>query len=222
MKKNISKFIEHTNYSPTCTRSQVRKLCQEAVSFSFGSVCVNLNWVKYVKQKFAKDFRRKKIRISAIIDFPLGADGLESKIYQAKLAKKYGADEIDTVLNLGNLLDRQYDLTKKEIGSINSILPSKFIVEHSVLSNNQLTKIADIINDHGATLKLASGFIPSDHRKKIEHIKLIRKHFPALRIKASGGIKSIKEINQLLKAGASVIGTSSAIRMLGKIKKNNR
>jgi deoxyribose-phosphate aldolase len=213
---NIKNIIEHTNYKPNSTRTDIKKLCREAISYSFRTVCVNLSWVKFANQQLRQSSRGRKVKLSAIIDFPLGASGLESKINQAKIAQRDGADEIDTVIYLGNFFEHRYKLVDKEVRSVNSILPSKFIVEHSLLNNKQIIKLAEIIYRNNATLKLASGFIPSDLKEKIRHIKLIKKHFPDLRIKASGGIKTAEEVNKLVKAGAAVIGTSCAVEIMKK------
>jgi deoxyribose-phosphate aldolase len=213
--KEITKFIDHTIYKYSATSVDIENLCQEAVLFNFRSICVNLGRVVLAAETLGQE---RTTRISAIIDFPLGSDGLESKIHQAKIAKQYGADEIDTVLNLGNFFDEKYDLIEEEIREINSILPTKFIIEHSMLSSQQVLKIAGLLAKNDAfALKLASGFIASDFKLKINHIKLIKKTFPHLKIKASGGISSAKEAIDLFQAGASIIGTSSAKKIIEEL-----
>lgn len=206
----LLKIIDSTKYSANSTEKDIKILCRNAKKNKFRSVCVNLTWVKLAK----KHLSNSPVRLSAIIDFPLGSSGINSKIHQAKLAKKMGADEIDTVINLGHFFDKKYNLIEKEIREISSILPTKFIIEHSILSNQQILKLAELLNKNEAfCLKLASGFIPSEQEAKIKHIKLIKKHFPNLKIKASGGIKTYEECLELVKSGADIIGTSKAIEI---------
>jgi deoxyribose-phosphate aldolase len=212
MKSEIAKFIDHTIYKTSATSRDIQRLCQEAELFNFRAICVNLGRVELAAKNLGE---KRDIKISAIIDFPLGANGLESKIDQAKFARRYGADEIDTVLNLGNFFDRSYDLIEKEIKEINSILPTKFIIEHAILNDSDLLKISGLLEKNKAfALKLASGFIDSGHELKIRHIKAVKAGFPKLRIKASGGISSIKEVLELIEVGASFIGTSSAKKIM--------
>ncbi len=215
MNKNLHDCIDHTNYSVSCTEKDIKKLCREATRHKFRAVCVNLIWVELCSNIFKNE--KKSIKVSAIIDFPLGANGLENKILQAKLAKKLGATEIDTVMNLSNILEKKYDLVEEEIIKINSILPTKFIIEHSVLTDKQVLKVAELLYKNKAfCLKLATGFIVSEHDQKLKHIKLIKKNFPELIGKASGGIKSNKDCQELLEAGASIIGSSKAVKIISE------
>lgn len=210
----IAKLIDHTNLSANATEEDIANLCKEAKQYEFRSVCINPRWVKFVKGQL----KGTSVKIVAVIDWPNGASSNRVRIFQAEVAKKDGADEIDPVLDIGNFKMGNYDLVSEELKDLAKILPTKLIIETGYLTDEQIKKASALTKAAGCyCVKTSTGQDPKvDIDTKIEHIKLIReavgKDFP---IKAAGGIKSLGDARRVVEAGANIIGTSSALKIIG-------
>lgn len=208
----LNKYIDHTLLKPFATSNDIRKLCKEAKENHFYSVCVNPYYAELAK----KELQNSEVKLAVVVGFPLGANTTEIKIQESINAKKDGADEIDMVMNIGAFKGENYDYVLNEINAIkeNTNLIVKVIVETSLLSDEEIIKTCEIINESKADfIKTSTGFIGEG--AKLEHIKLMKQHIKnGKKIKASGGIKDKATAIQMIEAGANRLGTSSGITII--------
>ncbi|ABP67895.1 deoxyribose-phosphate aldolase [Caldicellulosiruptor saccharolyticus DSM 8903] len=217
-KKEIAKFIDHTFLKSNATHADIKKLCDEALKYSFASVCVNPYYVKVCKE-YLKD---SPVKVATVVGFPLGATSMKTKIFEAKEAFEDGADEIDMVINIGALLEGNVDYVYEEIKNIVDIARGyknkivKVIIETSELSDQQKIEACKIVMDAGADfVKTSTGFSKSG--AKYEDILLMRKVVgDKIKIKASGGIRTYEDALEMIEAGASRIGTSSGVAIVSE------
>jgi len=215
---NIAQFIDFTNLKAESTKKEMEEFCNLAKKYEFRAVCVHPFWVRFCKKKLVGS----KILIAAVNDFPFGQGGKETKIFQAELVKKAGADETDTVINIGALKNGDYNLVLEELKSVVKILPTKVIIESGLLTDLEIKKAAEIVKKSGAEfIKTSTGFnANTDIETKKNHIRIIKETVSDLKIKASGGIRSLKDIKILKEAGADIfgIGQNSALEIIKQIK----
>lgn len=205
----LNKYIDHTNLDSKATLKDIEKLCDEAVKYCFETVCVHPYYVKLAKN-LLKD---KNIGVTTVVGFPLGANTKEVKEYEAIDAINNGADEIDMVINISALKNKDYDYIKEEIETVRDAVSGhviKVIIETCYLDKEEIIKLTEICNETFVNfIKTSTGFGPSG--AKVEDIELINEHKnEILEIKASGGIKTEDDMIDMIKAGATRIGTSHA------------
>lgn len=213
MEKNkLMSYIDHTLLSPTATWNQIKVLCDEAITNSTASICIPPSFVKR-----AKEYVGDKIPVCTVVGFPLGYSTTNTKVEETKQGIADGADEIDMVINLGDVKSKEFDKITDEITRLKEVtgdLILKVIVETCYLTEEEKIKLCNCVTDGGADfIKTSTGF--GSGGAKLEDIELFKRHIgPKVRMKASGGIKSREELEQFIKAGCQRIGTSSAIKML--------
>ena len=206
----IGKYIDHTNLKMDATEEDIAKLCHEAIEYNFETVCVHPYYVTLAKD-LLKD---TNIGICTVVGFPLGMNTPKVKSYEAIEAIENGADEIDMVINVGALKDKDYDYVKSEIEEIRDQIDGKalkVIIETSLLTEKEIIKMTEICNETFVNfIKTNTGF--GSRGVTLEDVKLISEHKnEVLEIKASGGIKTFKQMNELIEAGATRIGTSHSV-----------
>lgn len=212
--EDIAKIIDHTNLKADATENDIKQTCQEAKTYSFRSVCFNLRWVKLAKE----ELRGTAIKVVTVIDWPLGASPGDVRVFQAKRAKKDGADEIDPVLDIGNFKMKNYQAVLKDLKALAKVLPTKLIIETGYLTDEEIKKAALLVKEAGCyCVKTSTGMEPKvDIDTKIQQIKLIKEavgeNFP---VKAAGGIQTMEDARKVIAAGANIIGTSSGLKILG-------
>ncbi|NLI55960.1 deoxyribose-phosphate aldolase [bacterium] len=212
-KKDLARLIDHTLLKSETKIEDIKKLCEEAIKYQFYSVCINPCYVKTAKE-FLKN---SDIKICTVISFPLGASTIKTKIYEATEAIENGADEIDMVMNIGMFKSNRYEYIYEEISSIKKAIEYrilKVIIETSILSEEEKIKASEIIKKSGANfVKTSTGFSQGGATK--EDVLLIRKSVgDNFGIKASGGIKTYQQAVELIKAGATRIGSSSSVKIM--------
>lgn len=213
----IGKYIDHTNLKMDATTNDITKLCEEAIKFNFENVCVNPYYVSLAKE-LLKD---TNIGVCTVVGFPLGMNTPKVKSFEAIDAVENGADEIDMVINVGALKDKDYDYVKKEIELIRDDIDGKIlkvIIETSLLTKEEIKKMTEICNETFVNyIKTNTGF--GKRGVSIEDLKTINKYKnDLLEIKASGNIRTFKQMDELIKEGASRIGTSSGVDIIENIK----
>jgi len=216
-RKEIAKFIDHTLLRSSATPADIKKICDEALKYSFASVCVNSYYVKLCKEYL----KESNIKVATVIGFPLGANTLKTKVFEAKEAFENGADEIDMVINIGAMLSGNTDYVYEEIKSIVDVAKEysnkivKVIIETSELDNEKKIEACKIAAAAGADyVKTSTGFSKSG--AKYEDILLMRKAVGSkVKIKASGGIRTFEDALLMIQAGASRIGTSNGVAIVG-------
>lgn len=215
---DINNYIDHTLLKSDATREEIEDICDEAMAYKFKAVCVNSSWTSLVFEKL----KYVDVEVCTVVGFPLGAMSKEAKIFEAKDAIKNGASEIDMVLNIGKLKDKEYEYVEDEIRKVKEVIGKdtilKVIIETSLLDDEEKKIACEIIENAGADfVKTSTGFSTSG--AKVEDIKLIRKVVKdRLKIKASGGIKTYEEAVEMINAGANRIGTSNGVKII----KNNK
>ena len=204
---NISAIIDHTLLKPNATYKDFKILCEQAVQYGFYSVCVPPFMVEACK----KTLIGTDVKVCTVIGFPLGYNDYLAKLIEAKQAIKNGADEIDSVINISALKSKDFDYVEKEISLLRKTTSNKIlkvIIETAYLNQEEKEKMAKIILNNGVDfLKTSTGFAPSG--ANIDDIKLFKKILKNnVKIKASGGISTYKQAEELIRAGASRLGTS--------------
>jgi deoxyribose-phosphate aldolase len=212
---NYSNLIDHTLLSPDTKEKDIINLCQEAKQYGFASAVVNPAWVSLS----AELLRNSNVNVCTVIGFPLGANTPETKAFETINAIENGATEVDTVINIGALKDKNDELVEKDIRSVVEAAKGKalvkVIIEAALLTNEEKERACQISVKAGADyVKTSTGF--SLHGATVEDVAIMRKAVgPNIGVKASGGVRNVEDIKAMIDAGASRIGTSSAIKILG-------
>jgi deoxyribose-phosphate aldolase len=215
--KNLHNFIEQTVLKTETTDADIEKLVQEAKDHQFVGICVPPFWVKKAK----REIEDAPIQLVTVVGFPLGYQMTETKVFEAELAIKNGADEIDMVWSI-SAFKAGMNWPKIEIAQLAKACHAhektlKVIIETAYLSPEEIVQACEICAEAGADyVKTSTGFAPSG--AKVEDIALMRKVLPSsVGIKASGGIKTLQQVQDLIKAGADRIGTSSGIAIMNEL-----
>lgn len=211
----INKYIDHTNLKANATKKDIEKLCGEAIKYKFASVCVNPYYVSLAHELLI----RSDVMVCTVIGFPLGQNTTAVKEYEAIQAVEEGADEIDMVINIAALKDKNYDYVKKEIETIRDSIEGttlKVIIETCYLTEEEIIKMTEICNETYVNfIKTSTGF--GTNGAKLSDIELMNKHkMDYLEIKASGGIKNYKEACEFIEKGATRIGTSNGVSIMNE------
>ena len=218
MEIDIAKYIDHTILKPEATIEEVKKLCREAKEYSFASVCVNSCYTKLV----STELRGSDVKTCVVVGFPLGAMTKESKAFETSDAIKNGANEIDMVINVGALKDKNYVLLKEDIEAVVNVAKGraivKVIIEACLLTDGEKVKACEISKEAKADfVKTSTGFSSGGATK--EDIALMRKTVgPDLGVKASGGVRDYKTAMDMISVGASRIGASASITIVSESK----
>ena len=209
----LNKYIDHTNLKNTATLKDIEKLCNEAIKYKFASVCVYPYYVK-LAYNLLKD---TNINVCTVIGFPSGMSTKETKVYEAIDAIEKGANEIDMVINIAALKNKDYDYVKEEIEEIRDAIDGKVlkvIIETCLLTKEEIIKMTEICNETFVNfIKTSTGF--SEYGARVEDVELINENkSEILEIKASGGIKDYDTLETMISAGATRIGTSSGVKLM--------
>lgn len=211
---NIAAMIDHTLLKPDATGQQIETLCQEAREHHFFSVCVNPTWVSTSKELLTGS----GVKVCTVIGFPLGATTSETKAFEAKNAIEHGAEEVDMVINIGALKDKNDDFVEKDIHAVVEAAKgkalTKVIIETSLLTQEEKVRACELSVKAGADyVKTSTGF--SSGGATVDDIALMRKTVgPNIGVKASGGVRNTEDTEKMIEAGATRIGASSGIAIL--------
>ena len=214
MTQNIATLIDHTLLKQDATRNQIEKLCEEAKEYTFASVCVNPTWVNLS----AKLLQGSPVKVCTVIGFPLGASTTEVKAFETSNAIENGAEEIDMVINVGALKDQDYNFVQKDIEAVVQAAKGKAIVkvilETCLLTDEEILRASEISKLAGADfVKTSTGF--STGGATVSAVKLMRSAVgPELGVKASGGVRSLADLQAMVNAGATRIGASSGVEIV--------
>ncbi|QTQ07920.1 deoxyribose-phosphate aldolase [Macrococcoides canis] len=210
---NLAKYIDHTALKPETTKVQIEQLAQEAREYGFMSVCVNPTHVQYAKSLL----EGTDVLVCTVIGFPLGANTPAVKAFETKDAIDNGAGEVDMVINIGALKDKNYDLVAEDIKAVVEAagdVTTKVIIETALLTDEEKVKACEIAKAQGADfVKTSTGFSTGGATK--EDIALMRKAVgPDMGVKASGGVRSYEDVMAMIDAGATRIGASAGVQIL--------
>ena len=211
----LAKYIEYTNLSNIATEEEMKVFLDKAKEYTFQSVVVSPTYVPLAK----KELKDTDIKVVTVVGFPLGFSSTESKVAEAKAAVEAGADEIDMVINLSYLKDAKHDKIVDEVSKVKEAIGDKVlktIIETKALEDFEKANASKACEKGGADyIKTSTGFVePSHIYEHTNDINIIKKYAPKTKIKVSGGINSYKLANQLITAGANLLGTSSGYQIV--------
>ena len=213
---NIGSTIDHTILKADAKKEDIEQLCSEAKEHNFAAVCVNPSYVSLCK-RLLKD---SDVKVATVVGFPLGATSTESKVFETLDSINKGADEIDMVINISALKNRDYDYLaldiKKVVEAASNRAIVKVIIETCLLSEEEKVRACELSMDAGAHyVKTSTGF--STGGATVEDVKLMKSIVKdRLKVKASGGIKDLETAKKMIEAGASRLGTSSGVKIVSK------
>lgn len=215
--QKILSMVDHTLLSPTATWQEIAAVCDDAVAYNTASVCIPPSFVKQ-----AREYLGNKGKICTVIGFPNGYNTTASKCFEASDAVENGADEIDMVINIGWLKGKNYSYLLNEINSVKMAVGTKLlkvIIETCLLTENEKIKMCEIVSGSLADyIKTSTGFSKSGATK--DDIKLFKEHCdPRLKIKAAGGISSLRDAEDFINLGASRLGTSRIVKIIKEERK---
>ena len=211
-----TKYFDHTILKADATEAQVAKICKEALENDFASVCVNQYYTKFV----AEQLKGSDVKVCTVVGFPLGMSDTRVKAFETKAAIEDGAEEVDMVINVGALKDGKYDYVRNDIKTLKDVCGKevllKVIIETWLLTGEGKVKACELAKEAGADyVKTSTGF--STGGAKAEDVALMRKTVgEELGVKASGGIHTAEEAQAMIDAGASRLGTSATLAIIGK------
>ncbi len=212
---SIASIIDHTLLKPDATSQQIEQLCRESMEHQFASVCINPIHVKQAAQMLSGS----RIKVGTVIGFPLGAVTAEDKVRETEQAITDGASEIDMVINIGALREKNDTLVKGEIASVVRASHShgvlcKVIIEAGLLTEDEKVRVCWLAKEAGADfVKTSTGFTSGG--AAVEDVALMRRTVgPDIGVKASGGIRSYEDAKAMIAAGANRIGTSTSVKIL--------
>lgn len=213
MNMKLNKYIDHTLLAADATKDRITKLCNEAKEYDFASVCVNSCWVKYAHSLL----EGSSVKVCTVVGFPLGAMVTRAKAYEALSAVEDGADEVDMVINIGALKDKDYDYVENDIREVKKACGDKLlkvIIEACLLTDEEKVKASELSLNAGADyVKTSTGF--SKWGAKEEDVALMRKTVgDKLGVKAAGGIRDRETAERMIKSGASRLGCSAGIAIV--------
>jgi deoxyribose-phosphate aldolase len=215
-KNNLAAMIDHTLLKPDAVKQEIEKLCREANEYGFFSVCVNPVFVSLSRGLLAGS----RAKVCTVIGFPLGANRTDIKLFEAERALFDGADELDMVIALHAVKNGEWDSVKREIASLKNLCKDKIlkvILETCCLDDAQIVQSCRIAAEAGADfVKTSTGFSSGGAESRI--VRLMRETVgPSLGVKASGGIKSLEAAMSMIESGASRLGTSRGLEILGQL-----
>lgn len=214
MNEDILKKVDHTLLKQETIWEDIKKICDDAIKYNTASVCIP---PFYVKQ--AKEYVKENMKVCTVIGFPNGYNTTNVKVFETKEAINEGADEIDMVINIGKLREKDYSYILNEINQIKQACNGKIlkvIIETCLLTEEEKIKMCEIVSESEADyIKTSTGF--SSAGATVEDIKLFSKYISnGKKIKAAGGIKNFEDAENFLKIGADRLGTSRLVKIMNK------
>lgn len=211
-KQEILKYVDHTLLKQTTTWEEIKQICDDGIKYNTASVCIPPSFVKQ-----AKEYVSDKIKICTVIGFPNGYNTTEVKVFETQDAIKNGAEEIDMVINIGDLKTKEYDKILSEINKIKEACGEKLlkvIIETCLLTYEEKVKMCEIVSNSNADyIKTSTGF--STVGANIDDIKLFKLNMKDGKgIKAAGGISSFDDAIEFINNGATRLGTSRLVKLI--------
>lgn len=230
-KAQIAAMIDHTALQAFADEAEISKLCKEAKTYGFASVCINPSYIPFAVKKL----EGSNVKICTVIGFPLGADTTETKAFSAEDAVLKGADELDMVINVGEAKNKNFDYVEKDIkavvdaarkagSEVKKKIIVKVILETCYLTDHEVKKACIASKNAGADfVKTSTGFgtpkaadgtaLPNG--ASVHHVQLMKKTVgDSMKVKAAGGIRSVRTAQDLIEAGADRLGTSSGLLII--------
>ena len=210
--REILRHIDHTLLNAAASWEEIQRLCEEAVAYGTASVCIPPCYIERVREAYGD-----RLNICTVIGFPLGYSTRESKVFEAKDAVEKGAQEVDMVINITDLMNGDIQKVTAEIRAVKEAVGDavlKVIIETCYLTEQEKTAMCRAVTSAGADyIKTSTGF--GTKGADIEDIRLFKKYIGEnVKIKAAGGIRTREALEAFLSEGCDRIGTSSAVKLL--------
>ena len=212
---DLARYIDHTLLRPDSTAAEIDKLCDEAMEYQFASVCINPTWVK----RAASRLRGSGVVTCTVIGFPLGANTTAIKAMEARRALREGAREVDMVLNVGALKSGDYEQVREDIAQVAEAAHEvgglcKVILETALLTDEEKVVASSLSKEAKADfVKTSTGF--GSGGATVYDVALMRETVgPDMGVKASGGVRTLEDVEDMIAAGASRIGASAVVQIV--------
>lgn len=217
-KNEVMSKVDHTLLTQTATWEEIERICSQAMKYQTASVCIPPSYVKRAAQ-----YLGGRIKVCTVIGFPNGYQTTKVKMAETEDAIQNGADEIDMVINIGDVKNAEFHKIKEEISVIKKICGNhilKVIIETCLLTEKEKIKMCQVVSESGADfIKTSTGF--STAGATFDDIKLFKAHVePHVKIKAAGGISSFEDAEKFIELGADRLGTSRLVKILESGKNN--
>lgn len=214
-KKNILNIVDHTLLVQSAVWEEIRQILDDAMEYKTASACIPASYVKR-----ASEYVKGRLAICTVIGFPNGYNTTAVKVYETKDAIANGADEIDMVINIGDLKDGRYAEIEEEIRQIHDACDGrilKVIIETCLLTEDEKIKMCEIVTRAGAEyIKTSTGF--SSSGATFSDVELMKKHVgKGIKVKAAGGISSFEDAKEFMRLGADRLGTSRLVKLMKQI-----
>jgi len=216
--REVARYIDHTLLKPDATRDEILKVCEEGVRYGFASVCINPIWVR----EAACALRGSGVKVCTVIGFPLGSNAPDTKAYEARRAIFDGASELDMVINVGALKSGDHDLVSRDIRGVVEVAHEagyicKVIIETALLGDDEKVSACLIAKEANADfVKTSTGF--SSGGATAADVALMRRAVGGqMGVKASGGVRDLKQAQEMIRAGATRIGASVGVKIVQEI-----
>ncbi len=211
----LNRYIDHTLLKADATKDRICQLCEEAKEHHFASVCVNSYWVSTCRDLLSGS----DVKVCTVVGFPLGAMSSEAKAFECQQAIADGAQEIDMVINIGELKAGHYEAVEADIKAVVEAAQGKcvkVILETCLLSKAEIIKACELCMSAKASfVKTSTGFSTSG--ATIENVRLMKDCVKGVcKVKAAGGVRSYEDLMAMVEAGADRIGTSAGVQLLNK------
>ncbi|HXJ66447.1 MAG TPA: deoxyribose-phosphate aldolase [Actinomycetota bacterium] len=214
---DLARYIDHTLLKPDATQQDIDELCDEAKEFGFASVCVNPFWVR----RCAERLRGTNVKVASVVGFPFGATPAEMKAFETRRVIRDGAREIDMVINVGAVKSGMYDVVRDDIRKVSDACHeagalNKVIIEAALLTDEEKVIASHLAKEAKADyVKTSTGYGP--HGATVEDVLLMRETVgPKLGVKAAGGIRTLENVRDFIAAGATRIGASAGVEIIGE------
>jgi deoxyribose-phosphate aldolase len=215
-KEELAKMIDSTNVKAVATKSEIEKLCREAVQYGFRCAVVNAVYVKFA----AKLLKGSDVKVCSTVGFPFGVSLPEIKALEAVKAVEYGAEELDMVINLSALKSGDYEFVKRDVAAVVDVkrlsreIIVKVIIETAYLTNDEKITACKLVKEAGADfVKTSTGFFGKG--ATVEDVMLMRQTVGKdMGVKAAGGVRTYADAVAMIEAGANRIGTSTAVAII--------
>jgi deoxyribose-phosphate aldolase len=217
--REVARHIDHTLLKPDANRDEILKVCEEGVRYGFASVCINPIWVR----EAACALRGSGVKVCTVIGFPLGANSPDTKAYEARRSIFDGASELDMVINIGALKSGDHDLVSRDIRAVVDVAHEydyicKVIIETALLTDDEKVSACLIAKEAGADfVKTSTGF--SKGGATAADVALMRRVVGGqMGVKASGGVRDLKQAQEMIQAGATRIGASVGVKIIQEMR----
>jgi len=212
----IARIIDQTFLKKEASDEKIKKVCQETKEYGFRGLCLFPEYAKLAK----KYLKGSPVKLTVLIDEPTGTSDSLKRMEMVKQAKKAGSDEADVVMQIDDFKNAKYQEVSEDLKAICSILPTKVIIGSGYLTDGEIKKASQIVKEARAIcVKTATINDPLDRtelKEKAKHVRIMKESAPGLLVKAAGSIRSLADLEMMVKAGADIIGTSSGIEIVNE------